>query len=77
MWSINYIHFTNYIKSGPPNANYFLPLQVVTSNDQNAKNSSNPDKDDIYNLGVILLELLTGRQITSDKQVEELKLEVL
>ena len=49
----------------------------MTSNDQNAKNSSNPDKDDIYNLGVILLELLTGRQITSDKQVEELKLEVL
>ncbi|CAO2834756.1 unnamed protein product [Amaranthus hypochondriacus] len=43
-------------------------LQIVTSNDQNAKRSSNPDKDDIYNLGVILLELLTGRQITSDKQ---------
>ncbi|XP_057530634.1 probable LRR receptor-like serine/threonine-protein kinase At1g14390 [Amaranthus tricolor] len=62
----------------PKVSNYRIPLpyKVVTSNDQNAKNSSNPDKDDIYNLGVILLELLTGRQITSDKQVEELKLEL-
>lgn len=62
----------------PKVSNYKIPLpfKVETSNGQNATTSANPDKDDIYNLGVILLELLTGRQITSDNQVDELKREL-
>lgn len=52
-------------------------LQVETPYGQNATTSANPDKDDIYKVGVILLELLTGRQITSESQAHEVKQEVI
>jgi len=34
------------------------------------------EKEDIYQLGVILLEVITGRQISSSSEVEQLKDEV-
>jgi len=34
------------------------------------------EKEDIYQLGVILLEVITGRQIASSIEVEQLKDEV-
>ncbi|XP_021746229.1 probable LRR receptor-like serine/threonine-protein kinase At1g14390 [Chenopodium quinoa] len=62
----------------PKVSNYRIPLpfKVETPNGQNAAISIHPDKDDIYKVGVILLELLTGRQITSESQVDELKQEL-
>lgn len=53
-----------------------LPYKAETSNRQSASASVNPEKDDIYNLGAILLELLTGRQVTSEPQLDELKQEL-
>lgn len=37
---------------------------------------SDAEKEDIYQLGVILLEVITGRQIASSSEVEQLKDEV-
>lgn len=34
------------------------------------------EKEDIYQLGVILLEVITGKRITSANEIEELKDEV-
>ncbi|XP_074309744.1 putative LRR receptor-like serine/threonine-protein kinase At1g14390 [Silene latifolia] len=53
-----------------------LPIKVEESNGQNTSPSENPEKDDIYKLGVIMLELLTGRRATSENQVDDLKLEL-
>ncbi|CAO2829054.1 unnamed protein product [Amaranthus hypochondriacus] len=62
----------------PKVSNYRIPLsfKVEAPNGQNVLISGKPDKDDIYNLGVIFLELLTGRQITSENQVDKLKEEL-
>lgn len=62
----------------PKVSNYRIPLpfKVETPNGEQASTSANPDKEDIHNLGVILLELLTGRQITSENQLDELKSEL-
>jgi len=38
--------------------------------------TNNTEKEDIYQLGVILLEVITGKQITSSSEIEELKEEV-
>lgn len=37
---------------------------------------NNAEKEDIYQFGVILIELITGKQIASSSEVEELKCEV-
>jgi len=34
------------------------------------------EKEDIYQLGVILLEVITGKQIASPSEIEEMKNEV-
>lgn len=62
----------------PKVSNYRIPLpfKAEIPNGQNASTSANPEKEDIYNLGVILLELLTGKQITSESQLDELKQEL-
>ncbi|KAJ8445445.1 hypothetical protein Cgig2_031258 [Carnegiea gigantea] len=62
----------------PKISNYRIPLlfKADTLNGQSASSSANPEKEDIYNLGVILLELLTGKLITSESQLDELKLEL-
>ncbi|KAH9606837.1 hypothetical protein KSS87_020245 [Heliosperma pusillum] len=53
-----------------------LPMKVEESSGQNNPPSENSEKDDIYKLGVIMLELLTGRRATSENQVDDLKLEL-
>lgn len=62
----------------PKVGNYRIPLpyKAETPNGQSTSTSANPEKDDIHNLGVILLELLTGRQVTSETQLDEIKQEV-
>lgn len=57
---------------------YRIPLpSKSTVNEQSATNqiasTSNAEKEDIYQLGVILLEVITGTQITSSSDVEQLK----
>ncbi|KAJ1386036.1 Protein kinase domain [Sesbania bispinosa] len=60
-----------------------LPSKKVLDrklNEQSAPNHigsiNNAEKEDIYQLGVILLELITGKLITSSNDVEELKYEL-
>ncbi|MCH96677.1 LRR receptor-like kinase, partial [Trifolium medium] len=57
---------------------YKIPLpSKSTVNEQSATNqiasTSNAEKEDIYQLGVILLEVITGTQIASSSDVEQLK----
>ncbi|PNY03896.1 putative LRR receptor-like protein kinase [Trifolium pratense] len=57
---------------------YKIPLpSKSTVNEQSASNqiasTSNAEKEDIYQLGVILLEIITGTQIASSSDVEQLK----
>lgn len=35
------------------------------------------EKEDVYQLGVILLQVITGKPIKSTRELEELKLEVV
>ncbi|KAL1365721.1 hypothetical protein HN51_013710 [Arachis hypogaea] len=55
---------------------YSIPLPSKNT-DQNASNqigsTNNAEKEDIYQLGVILLEVITGKQIKSSSEIEELK----
>ncbi|KAL9240877.1 hypothetical protein vseg_015048 [Gypsophila vaccaria] len=62
----------------PKVSNYRIPLSIKAENlrGQNDSTSENSEKDDIYKIGVIMLELLTGKQITSESQVDELKLQL-
>ncbi|KAH1053776.1 hypothetical protein AAZX31_08G287600 [Glycine max] len=60
---------------------YNIPLPSKSAhNEQNATNhissTNNTEKEDIYQLGVILLEVITGKQITSSSEIEELKEEL-
>lgn len=52
-----------------PNYNMFFKIKSICS-------TNNAEKEDIYQLGVILLEVITGRQIASSSEVEQLKDEV-
>ncbi|XP_027346231.1 probable LRR receptor-like serine/threonine-protein kinase At1g14390 isoform X2 [Abrus precatorius] len=57
---------------------YKISLQSKGAhNEQTATNNSgstnNAEKEDIYQLGVILLEVITGKQIASSSEIEELK----
>ncbi|KAK9707277.1 hypothetical protein RND81_07G185900 [Saponaria officinalis] len=62
----------------PKVGNYRIPLPLKAENlhSQNGSTSENSEKDDIYKVGVIMLELLTGKQITSEHQVDDLKLQL-
>lgn len=42
----------------------------------NICSTNDAEKEDIYQLGVILLQVITGKLITSSSEVEELKYEV-
>ncbi|KAL9226244.1 hypothetical protein vseg_002076 [Gypsophila vaccaria] len=59
----------------PKISNYRIPLpfKVEDSSALNTSPSENSEKDDIYKLGVIMLELLSGKHPTSEDQVDELK----
>ncbi|KAI5419938.1 probable LRR receptor-like serine/threonine-protein kinase At1g14390 [Lathyrus oleraceus] len=48
---------------------YRIPLPSKST----VNEESDAEKEDIYQLGVILLEVITGRQITSSSEVEQLK----
>ncbi|XP_020232054.1 probable LRR receptor-like serine/threonine-protein kinase At1g14390 [Cajanus cajan] len=57
---------------------YNIPLSSKSAlNEQTATNhigsTNNAEKEDIYQLGVILLEVITGKQIESSSEIEELK----
>ncbi|KAL2344554.1 hypothetical protein Fmac_005839 [Flemingia macrophylla] len=57
---------------------YSIPLPSKSAlNDQSATNrigsTNNAEKEDIYQLGVILLEVITGNQIASLSEIEEVK----
>ncbi|KAL2546790.1 Leucine-rich repeat protein kinase family protein [Forsythia ovata] len=53
-------------------SNYNLALLCKRA----AEGPENPEKDDIYRLGVILIEVITGRPINSQSELDDLKLEV-
>lgn len=38
--------------------------------------AENAEKDDIYQLGMILLEVITGKRVNSERELGELKLQV-
>lgn len=44
---------------------------------ETTSHQSSTNTDDIYQLGVILLEVITGRQIYDQTEIHELKVEVL
>ncbi|XP_050375191.1 probable LRR receptor-like serine/threonine-protein kinase At1g14390 [Argentina anserina] len=54
-------------------SNYNLPFQIGSNG---PKTSAEAEKEDIYQLGVILLQVLTGKLIKSASEVNELKLEL-
>ncbi|XP_061342467.1 probable LRR receptor-like serine/threonine-protein kinase At1g14390 isoform X2 [Gastrolobium bilobum] len=52
---------------------YSIPLPSKVRTHYPICSTNNAEKEDIYQLGVILLEIITGKQITSSSEVEELK----
>lgn len=67
----------------PKISNYNIPLPLKFGSEANGQNGSNrlgsaenAEKDDVYQLGVILLEVITGKQITSESELNELKLQL-
>ncbi|XP_071918212.1 probable LRR receptor-like serine/threonine-protein kinase At1g14390 [Coffea arabica] len=61
--------------------NVSLPSKVgsespLNGQDSPLSSSENTDKDDIYQLGVILLEVITGRPIISPSDIDDLKLQL-
>ncbi|KAK9935195.1 hypothetical protein M0R45_022306 [Rubus argutus] len=54
-------------------SNYNLPFQIGS---ESSKRSAEAEKEDIYQLGVILLQVLTGKLVKSTREVDELKLEL-
>ncbi|KAK7386954.1 hypothetical protein VNO78_27355 [Psophocarpus tetragonolobus] len=55
---------------------YNIPLASKTALNEQTATNHNAEKEDIYQLGVILLEVITGKQITSSSEIEELKEEL-
>ncbi|KAG9140167.1 hypothetical protein Leryth_015795 [Lithospermum erythrorhizon] len=60
--------------------NISLPSTVAYDGPSNAQETShatrtNPEKEDIYQFGVILLEVITGRPVTSASKLDDLKLQ--
>lgn len=45
-------------------------------NGPNFRSDQDGERDDIYQLGVILLEIITGKQVTKESEMDELKLQV-
>ncbi|KAL8161530.1 hypothetical protein V2J09_013019 [Rumex salicifolius] len=59
----------------PKVSSYRIPLPPKEAGDCSS-DTSNAEKDDIYMLGVILIELLTGKQVSSESEIDELKQEL-
>ncbi|GAB2297253.1 hypothetical protein Dimus_031364 [Dionaea muscipula] len=66
----------------PKVSQYNIPLpseigkRQRSSTGQDTSDAAKAEKDDIYQLGIILLEILTGKQANSESEQEELKLEL-
>ncbi|KAK6139302.1 hypothetical protein DH2020_026961 [Rehmannia glutinosa] len=62
--------------------NINLPSKVGTESPLNGQgtpnhpSSENPEKEDIYRLGVILIEVMTGRPINSQSELDDLKFQL-
>ncbi|KAA8533008.1 hypothetical protein F0562_032875 [Nyssa sinensis] len=63
--------------------NMTLPYKVGSESPLNGQDSSktnpsfeNAEKADIYQLGVILLEVITGKPVTSEEETDDLKFEL-
>ncbi|KAL6190033.1 hypothetical protein ACLB2K_036434 [Fragaria x ananassa] len=54
-------------------SNYNLPFRIGS---ESPKPSAEAEKEDIYQLGVILLQVLTGKLVKSTSELNELKLEL-
>ncbi|CAL1357330.1 unnamed protein product [Linum trigynum] len=62
-------------------SNYTLPLPSKVGTESplrgqdlpNLNSTENSDKEDVYQLGMIVLQLITGKRIKSSEEVEELK----
>lgn len=53
-----------------------ISLSIFQIGSESSKRSAEAEKEDIYQLGVILLQVLTGKLVKSTREVDELKLEV-
>ncbi|KAL1806347.1 hypothetical protein ACET3Z_029415 [Daucus carota] len=65
----------------PLNRDVKSPLNRDVKNSETARESSlyaceNPEKDDIYQLGVILLQVITGKLFNSRSEIAEMKLQL-
>lgn len=54
----------------------FSPLQVGPESPLHKQDTENPEKEDIYRLGVILVEVITGKPMNSQSEVDDLKFQV-
>ncbi|CAN1321317.1 Probable LRR receptor-like serine/threonine-protein kinase At1g14390 [Linum perenne] len=59
-------------------SNYTLPLpskgqEIQSMNRYSVTNTENPGKEDVYQLGMIVLQLITGKHVRSTREVEELR----
>ncbi|XP_022968032.1 probable LRR receptor-like serine/threonine-protein kinase At1g14390 [Cucurbita maxima] len=57
------------------NYNVLMPLKDAESGLNVPKRSGNPEKEDIFQFGAILLQVITGRPITSTSELDDLKSE--
>lgn len=61
--------------------NISLPSKISSESPLNDSSNrldstENPEKNDVYQLGIILLEIITSKLITSDRELHELKLQL-
>ncbi|CAN0924158.1 Probable LRR receptor-like serine/threonine-protein kinase At1g14390 [Linum grandiflorum] len=62
-------------------SNYTLPLPSKVGMEsplrgQDIQGSENPEKEDVYQLGTIVLQLITGKHVRTSGEVEELKIQM-
>lgn len=68
--SVTRVHFKLFSPSYLVDSTLFVSLKL------NSQCSQNPEKEDIYRLGVILVEVITGRPIDSRSELDDLKFQV-
>lgn len=55
----------------------FCSVYIIYNIKINKCSAENGEKEDIYQLGIILLEVITGKLVSSTSELEEMKLQVL
>ncbi|KAA8529454.1 hypothetical protein F0562_033747 [Nyssa sinensis] len=75
---INNILLDNSLTAKISNHNLTLSSKVGSdaSHENSIRSIEDAEKDDIYQLGIIILEIITGRPITSESELDDLKLEL-